>query len=177
MTKVSAFRPYRYSPDAGRLNDLVTQPYDKISPAMRSRYLALSPANLVRMVLNEPTAADSEANSTYTRASQYLKQWMNNGTLVREAKPCLFAYFQEFSVPDTGQKLLRKGFIGVGAVEDYDRGIVFRHEQTLSGPKKDRLELLRHTHAHPEQLFMLYPDPKGEIDQMLDEGAKAKADW
>jgi uncharacterized protein (DUF1015 family) len=176
MTKVSAFRPYRYSPDAGRLSDLVTQPYDKISPAMRTGYLARNPSNLVRVVLNEPTAADSEANSTYTRASQYLKQWMSNGTLVREAEPCLFAYFQEFSVPDTGQKLLRKGFIGVGAVEDYDRGIVFRHEQTLSGPKKDRLELLRHTHAHPEQLFMLYDDPAGEIDRILDQAAARQPD-
>ena len=81
MTKVSAFRPYRYSPNAGRLGDLVTQPYDKISPAMRSRYLALSPRNLVRVILNEPTAADSEANNVYTRASQHLKEWMSDGTL------------------------------------------------------------------------------------------------
>ncbi len=176
MTKVSAFRPYRYSPKAGRLSDLVTQPYDKISAAMRSRYLSLSPANLVRVILNEPTAADSETNSTYTRASQYLKEWMSDGTLVREPEPCLFAYFQEFSVPDTREKLLRKGFIGLGGVEDYERGIVFRHEQTLSGPKKDRLELTRATHALAEQLFMLYADPAGEIDAILDQAAAGKPD-
>jgi uncharacterized protein (DUF1015 family) len=52
--------------------------------------------------------------------------------------------------------------------------VVHRHEQTLSGPKKDRLELLRHTHAHFGQLFMLYPDPQGEIDRLLDEAAKAE---
>ena len=50
---------------------------------------------------------------------------------------------------------------------------MYRHEQTLSGPKKDRLELLRHTRAQLEQLFMLYPDPQGEIDRILDEAAKA----
>src|SRR5258706_15947065 len=116
MTKVSAFRPYRYSPSAGRLSDLVTQPYDKISPAMRSRYLSLSPSNLVRVILNEPTTTDSEVNNTYTRASHNLKDWISNGTLVRETEPCLFAYFQEFSVPDSGEKLLRKGFIGVGGL-------------------------------------------------------------
>src|SRR5262249_37418787 len=53
-------------------------------------------------------------------------------------------------------------------------GVVHRHEQTLSGPKKDRLELLRHTHAHYGQLFMLYPDPEGAIDGLLDECATAR---
>jgi uncharacterized protein (DUF1015 family) len=62
----------------------------------------------------------------------------------------------------------------LGPVEEYSAGVVHRHEQTLSGPKKDRLELLRHTHAHFGQLFMLYPDPAGEIDRLLDEAAQAQ---
>ena len=74
-------------------------------------------------------------------------------------------------MPDTGERLVRKGFIGLGAVVDYSAKIVHRHEQTLSGPKKDRLELLRHTHAHFGQLFMLYPDREGQIDRLLDEAA------
>ena len=74
-------------------------------------------------------------------------------------------------MPDTGERLVRKGFIALGAVEEYSAGVVHRHEQTLSGPKKDRLELLRHTHAHFGQLFMLYPDPAGAIDALLDEAA------
>ena len=73
--------------------------------------------------------------------------------------------------PDSGERLLRKGFIGLGAVEDYSAGIVHRHERTLSGPKVDRLELLRHTRTHFGQLFMLYPDPEGKVDSILDEAA------
>jgi len=79
--------------------------------------------------------------------------------LAQDSQPGIFPYFQEFTVPDTGERLVRKGFIALGAVEDYSAGVVHRHEQTLSGPKKDRLELLRHTHAHCGQIFMLYPDP------------------
>jgi uncharacterized protein (DUF1015 family) len=96
--------------------------------------------------------------------------------LEKEGEPSLYAYFQEFKVPDTNEKLVRKGFIGLGAVEPYSERIVHRHEQTLSGPKKDRLELLRHTHAHFGQLFMLYPDPAGEIDSLLDEAARSTPD-
>ena len=77
-------------------------------------------------------------------------------------------------MPDSGLTLERKGFIGLGAVEDYSAGVVHRHEQTLSGPKKDRLELLRHTHAHFGQIFMLYPDPDLAVDKLLDAGGRRR---
>ncbi len=149
----------------------MTQPYDKISPAMRERYLALSPYNLVRVILGERTPSDSDSDNVYTRAAAYLDSWITSGVLARDTEPGIFPYFQEFTVPDTGERLVRKGFIALGAVEEYSAGIVHRHEQTLSGPKKDRLELLRHTHAHFGQLFMLYPDREGAIDALLDEAA------
>jgi uncharacterized protein (DUF1015 family) len=140
---------------------------------MQGRYLSLSPHNLVRVILGEKRAGDSESDNVYTRAARYLDDWIARGVLERDRQAGIFPYFQEFTVPDTGERLVRKGFIALGAVEDYSAGVVHRHEQTLSGPKKDRLELLRHTHAHCGQIFMLYPDPDGAIDALLDEAAKA----
>jgi uncharacterized protein (DUF1015 family) len=151
---------------------LVTQPYDKITPAMQAKYLAASPYNLVRVILGERKPDDSERDNVYTRAAKYLNDWIASGVLARDAEPGVYPYFQEFTVPDTGERLVRKGFIALGAVEDYSASIVYRHEHTLAGPKKDRLELLRHTRAHCELLFMLYPDPAGAIDAVLDEAAK-----
>ncbi len=176
MAKIFPFQPYRYSPAAGPLSSLVTQPYDKISPEMQARYLALSPFNLVRVILGERFASDSPAGNVYTRAAGYLTDWIARGALVRETEPCLFAYFQDFQVPDTGERLSRRGFIGLGGVKDYSAGVVYRHEQTLSGPKQDRLELLRHTRAHFGQIFMLYPDPEREIDRLLEECSRAEPD-
>jgi uncharacterized protein (DUF1015 family) len=176
MAQIFPFQPYRYSGAAGPLDTLATQPYDKITPEMRTRYLSLSPYNMVRVILGERFASDTETDNVYTRAAAHLKDWIARGILVREPEPALFAYFQEFSVPGTGERLLRKSFIGLGAVEDYDKRVVHRHEQTLSGPKKDRIELLRHTHAHAGQLFMLYPDPEGEIDRILDAAAAGTPD-
>jgi uncharacterized protein (DUF1015 family) len=171
MAQIYPFQPFRYTEKAGPLENLVTQPYDKISPAMQSRYLSLSPHNLVRLILGERRAGDSESDNVYTRAARYLDDWIARGVLARDNHPGIFPYFQEFTVPDTGERLVRKGFIALGAVEDYSAGVVHRHEQTLSGPKKDRLELLRHTRAHCGQLFMLYSDPDGAIDALLDEAA------
>lgn len=173
LARIYPFEAYRYTEKAGPLGNLVTQPYDKISLAMRERYLALSPYNLVRVILGERHPSDSAADNAYTRAAGYLKEWISSGILARDPKPGVFPYFQEFTVPDTGERLVRKGFIALGAVEDYSAGVVYRHEQTLSGPKKDRLELLRATHSHFGQLFMLYPDPAGAVDALLDQASSA----
>ena len=176
MAKVFPFRPYRYQATAGPLEHLVTQPYDKITPEMRARYLSLSPHNLVRIILGERTPTDGPEDNVYSRAAALLKDWIGNNVLRREPEPSLFAYFQEFREPDTGERLVRKGFIGLGAVEDYAEGVVYRHEQTLLGPKQDRLELLRHTRAHFGQIFMLYPDQETQIDLVLDACAQAPPD-
>lgn len=135
---------------------------------MQARYLAQSPYNLVRVILGERHDSDTESDNVYTRAARHLEDWMREGILVRDPAPGFYAYFQNFEVPDSGERLTRKGFIGLGKVEDYSAGIVHRHEQTLSGPKKDRLQILRHTRAHFGQIFMLYPDREGAVDRELE---------
>ena len=172
LATVKPFQPYRYSPQAGDPAKLLTQPYDKINPAMRAKYLAASPHNLVRVILGERRDTDTDADNVYTRGAKYFADWMAQGILVQDAAPGFYAYFQEFEVPDSGEKLTRKGFIGLGKVEDYSANVVFRHEKTLAGPKKDRLEVLTHTRAHFGQIFMLYPDRAGDVDRELDAAAQ-----
>ncbi|MBI1895097.1 MAG: DUF1015 domain-containing protein [Acidobacteria bacterium] len=174
MANIFPFQAYRYSPKAGDLNHLVTQPYDKISPRMQARYLSLSPYNLVRIILGERRPDDTDANNTYTRAAAHFREWIEQGILEKDDRPGFYVYFQEFEIPDSGEKLVRKGFVGLGAVEEYSAGVVHRHEQTLSGPKKDRQMLLEHTRAHCGQLFMLYPDREGAVDRILDEIASSR---
>jgi uncharacterized protein (DUF1015 family) len=140
---------------------------------MQARYLGQSPHNLVRVILGERKPGDNDSDNVYTRAAAYLDAWIASGVLARDEEPGIYAYFQEFTLPDTGERLVRKGFIALGAVEDYSANVVHRHERTLAGPKKDRLELLRHTRAHCELIFMLYPDAAGEIDALLDQAAAA----
>jgi uncharacterized protein (DUF1015 family) len=172
MAKIFPFQAYRYAPEAGPLEHLVTQPYDKISPEMRTRYLSLSPYNAVRIILGERLPSDTQTENVYTRAAAYLRDWIGQGVLLREPEPCVFAYSQEFCVPDSGEMLTRMGLVALGAVEDYSEGTVHRHEQTLSGPKKDRLELLRNVEAHFGHIFMLYPDPEREVDLLLEEASR-----
>ena len=171
MARIYPFRAWRYNPSAVRLDDVVTQPYDKISPAMQQAYYERSPYNLVRIILGKPELFDAEqGENVYSRAARDLRAWREQGILIQEKEPCIFAYAQRFKVPGTDIVKERRGFIALGKLHDYAEKVVFRHEQTLSKPKSDRLNLLKATHAHFGQIFMLYSDPAGSVEQILYDG-------
>jgi len=171
MARIYPFRAWRYNPATVRLDDVVTQPYDKISPAMQQAYYQRSPYNLVRIILGLPELFDAErGESVYTRAARDFRAWREQSVLVQEKEPCVFAYSQRFTVPGTGKVKERRGFIALGKLHDYSERVVFRHEQTLSKPKSDRLNLLRATRAHFGQIFMLYSDPAGAVERILYDG-------
>ena len=92
-------------------------------------------------------------------------KWREEGILVQDSAPSIYSYSQIFTAP-SGKQFERRGFIALGRVEDYSAKVVYRHEQTLAKPKADRLDLLRATRTHYEQLFLLYED-SGEIDAAL----------
>jgi uncharacterized protein (DUF1015 family) len=151
--------------------DVMTQPYDKITPAMQDEYYAASPYNLVRIILGQVPARTTMISRTFMRAAASLATAMagRRRPATQDAEPSIYAYVQRFKVPGdaTGAEAERRGFIALGRVEDYDRKVVFRHEQTLSKPKADRLNLLQATQAHCEQIFMLYSDPADEVGKLL----------
>ena len=169
MAKIYPFRALRYDPAKVSPAQVVTQPYDKITPAMQDRYYAASPYNLVRIILGKAEPGDDEHNNVYSRAAASLQHWRAEQVLVRDAEPSIYLYTQTFKVPGepAETQLERRGFIAAGQLEEYDKKIVFRHEQTLSKPKADRLNLLRATRSHFGQIFMLYSDPAGAADSSL----------
>ncbi len=169
MARIFPFRALRYDPSRVRLADVVTQPYDKITPAMQDAYYAAHPCNLVRIELGKAEERDGGGHNVYTRAAACFRAWRRQGILQQDAEPGVYVYAQKFAEPGTaGTVRERRGVIVLGQLEDYEREIIFRHEQTHTGPKADRLNLLRATRAHFGQLFLLYSDPAGEIDAQLD---------
>jgi uncharacterized protein (DUF1015 family) len=167
MAYIAPFRALRYDSAGIDLSKVVTQPYDKITPEMQSRYYAASPNNLVRIILGKPQPTDHLGENIYTRAAAFFQDWRQQGVFQQDSQQSLYQYIQRFQPPGGGAELERRGFIGLGRIEDYAAGIIHRHEQTLAKPKADRLELLRATRAHFGQLFMLYSDPAREIDEAL----------
>jgi uncharacterized protein (DUF1015 family) len=173
MAQVHPFRAYRYNPAHVAFEQVLTQPYDKISPAMQEQYYSFDPHNLIAVEKGRVFPDDSPEENVYTRGAAALESWIRSQVVTPDTAPAFYAYSQEYTVPGTDERRTRRGFIGAGKLEDYSAGVVFRHEQTLSGPKADRLELLRHTRTHTGQLFMLYSDPARRVDAILEEAAAA----
>ena len=166
MATICPFRALRYAPERVAVSRAVTQPYDKITPEMQESYYQASPYNLVRIILGKPQPGDGESENVYTRAATAFREWRQSGILCPDRDPALYTYSQSFTVPGTGTRAERRGFIGLGRIEEYSAGVVFRHEQTLAKPKADRLNLLRATRAHFGQIFMLYSG-SGDVDALL----------
>jgi uncharacterized protein (DUF1015 family) len=167
MAHIAPFRALRYDPARVPLSHVATQPYDKITPEMQEAYYAASPYNLVRIILGKREGSDDQQANPYSRAAGFFHDWRRQGIFLQDAQPSLYLYVERFSVPGSKSELERRGFIGLGKIEDYSAGVVFRHEQTLAKPKADRLDLLRATRAHFGQIFMLYSDPAGEIEGLM----------
>ena len=171
MAHIEPFRALRYDPARANLHEVATQPYDKITPQMQDRYYSASPYNVVRIILGKHQPSDRSNDNVYTRAADCFRDWRREGILRQDPEPSLYRYVQRFSAPfssaNEAVQFERQGFIALGKLEDYSAEIVFRHEQTLSRPKADRLDLLRATRAHFGQIFMLYSDPGSEIERAL----------
>ncbi len=172
MAEIQPFRAYRYDTNRVALKDVLTQPYDKISPEMQDRYYAASPYNLITIEKGRVLPGDSDGNNVYTRAAKKVDEWIGEKILAQDAAPSIYIYSQEFLVPGTQTRRVRIGFIALGRVEDYDAHVVFRHERTLSAPKADRIELLRQTRVQTGQLFLLYDDPSHIVDSLLEDTAR-----
>jgi uncharacterized protein (DUF1015 family) len=174
MAHILPFRAWRYDSQRVPIQQVVTQPYDKITPAMQESYYNSNPYNLVQIILGKHLPSDGSAENAYTRAAGKFADWRREGVLRRDAEPSIYRYSQTFTIPAGAQgnpaRVERKAFIALGRLESYSADVVFRHEHTLAKPKADRLELLRATNAQFEQLFMLY-GAGGKIDATLDVSA------
>jgi uncharacterized protein (DUF1015 family) len=173
MARLFPFRALRYDPARVDMTDVVTQPYDKITPAMQDAYYEASPYNLIRVILGRHLPKDNETENVYSRAAATLNDWRKEGVLKEEAEPALYGYSQTYTVPGTDEVRERRGFIALAQLSDYADHVVYRHEQTFPKHKSDRLALFKATRAYCEQIYMLYSDPTFSAEKIIFESGAA----
>lgn len=160
MADVQPLKTLRYDPDvAGPLEDLIAPPYDVIDDDGRAELAAKNPNNVVVLDLPE----------SYEAAAQNLAEWRQNGILIQEDEPAIWALRQDYTAPD-GSTRSRTGFFARVRVEDYGAGRIRPHERTHPGPKEDRLRLTRATRTNLSPIFSLFPDAGGAATETLAQG-------
>lgn len=167
MVTINPFRALRYDPaQAGRLGDVLSPPYDVITPEEQERLYQASPHNVIRLILGKESAQDSPADNRYTRARRDFDAWRSGRVLVQDPAPAIYALEQRFQ--DGGQAHTRLGFIALFQLDGEGGPPVYRHEATLSAPKADRTKLLEAVPANLEPIFCVYPDEGGAVQRVLE---------
>jgi len=163
MRSVTPFRAWRYNEKlAGDLVELIAPPYDVIRPDLQSRLYARSPYNVVRVDLGMTTPSDNDSDNQYTRSAAQLSEWKRRGILLRDDLPSVTFVEETFEGPD-GRIHTRHGFLALVRLHDFEEGVVFPHEFTLSEPKEDRFRLMKSTGMSLSPVFLLYDLPGDEI--------------
>lgn len=171
MADIRAFRGWRYNlARVGELSDVVAPPYDVIDSTMEQRLLERHPANIVRVELGKEPPGGVPSNDRYARAARCLTEWKLNGTLIEESAPSIFLVHQEFDVE--GKRYVRRGFLARLKLEPFGEGQVFPHEETMPGPKADRLSLYQATGMNISPIFGLYPDPEQQVTELLEDATR-----
>jgi uncharacterized protein (DUF1015 family) len=172
MATIRPFRGVRYNPERiGDLSAVISQPYDRVRHGLQDKYYDQSPHTIVRIIKGKEEPRDDEGNNVYTRARRYYDAWLQEGILMREEAPAFYALYQTTTLPD-GSTRTRKGLVAALELSRFDEGTVLPHERTHSGPKVDRLNLMRATEVNFGHIFMLYPG--GKINELLDKAIEGQ---
>ncbi|RYG59895.1 DUF1015 domain-containing protein, partial [bacterium] len=164
MAQFLPFRGLRYSTEVN-LSNVICPPYDVIKGAARDELLARDPQNIVAVELATRYGETATAEQ-YETCADILSGWVKSGVLQRDDS-AYYIYEQEFAVPGSGEVLKRRGVIGALTLEEFGKGVQ-PHEHTLSGPKADRLNLLRSLRTNTSPIFGLFPDEDGWIGALIE---------
>ncbi|KAF0134520.1 MAG: hypothetical protein FD145_538 [Candidatus Saganbacteria bacterium] len=161
MAKIFPFKGIYYNKKKiKKPENVMSPPYDVISPEEQEELYKKSDFNFVKLILGKEFSGDTQYNNKYIRSAATFEGWLRHEIMIHDAKPGMYAYEQRFSLK--GQKYTRLGFIAIMRIEDGDRGRLYPHEATLSVPKLDRIELIRASQANLDCIFTLFPDPEGK---------------
>ncbi len=176
MARVCPIRGMRFSEVAAGADyaKLITPPYDVITPQKQEELYKKSRYNVIRLEYPASFQEDRPGQNKYTRAARTLREWLQKGVLFCEEKPAVYLY--ELAFQFEGRNYVRRGiYCGVG-LSPFEKGEVIPHEETMSKPKADRLEMLRHCEANISPIFGLYRDRELMVEKYGESFKKAAPD-
>jgi len=173
MAKISPFNGVFFNKEkCGNLSKVMIPPYDVISSKARDDFYNMHSYNAIRLTLGKEFAGDNDLNNKYSRSAAFLNSWIKNNVLIMDEEPSIYAYEQRFKYKS--KKYSRLGFIALYKLEELEAGHIYPHEDTLSKPKEDRLNLMKATSANLEPIFTLYVDKDEKISKVIKKNIKRK---
>ncbi len=151
MAIVKPFRGLR--PPREIAAELSCLPYDVMNSEEAARMAAGKERSLLHVTRAEidcPPGTDIHAETVYNRAVGNFNHFRETGWLLQDPEPRFYIYAQ------TMEGRTQYGIVGCAACEDYEKGIIRKHELTRPDKEEDRMVLTRHVNANIEPVFFAY---------------------
>ena len=142
-------------PTPDKAAQVAAVPYDVVNRAESKALGQDNPINLIhvdRAEIDLPDEVDDYDDRVYAKAKENFLKLQQDGVLVREPAPCLYLYRQVMG----GHA--QTGLVGVCHIEDYENGIIRKHEKTRKVKEDDRTRLVETLSANTGPIFLTYRD-------------------
>lgn len=166
MANIKPFKGYRYNvEEIDDLGAVMAPPYDSISEDDNSKYYELHPYNAIRLISGMKAENDTEENNCYTRAAQFLKEWIEKGILVKDDADCIYLYEQAVTIKR--ERYYNRGFVALLELSDYEEGIVVPCEEPSTNSKRERFNMIKATQANSSMISCLYMDEEKQLNNLI----------
>ncbi|MCU0380983.1 MAG: DUF1015 family protein [Chitinophagaceae bacterium] len=161
MTHIAPFRALRPAP--GFSEQVASPPYDVLNSEEARQAASGNPYSFLHVTKSEidlPADVHPYSALVYEKARDTLKAMEQKGVLVRENKPCYYIYRLVM------KKRSQTGLVCLSSVNDYNQGLVKKHEFTRPEKENDRINHIRTTGAQTGNVFLAYENVT-EMDTLV----------
>lgn len=172
---MSIVRPFRgVRPNNSIAGEVIAPPYDVLSRAEAADIAQRHPKSFIRVTRSEielEESADPHGSEAYQKAQHILREYISNGTLQQDEQPCFYLYSQAW------QGREQHGLMALCATEEYDAGLIKKHELTRPDKEQDRTDHIQHLGAQTGLVFLAYRNHHAALKSALETASKLEPVW
>jgi uncharacterized protein (DUF1015 family) len=162
MTSIAPFKALRPKPEFA--SQVASPPYDVLNSEEARHAAEGNPYSFLHVTKSEidlPSDVHAYSKLVYEKAGENIRSLLQQGILVREAKPCY--YFYRLIMHGRSQT----GLVCVSSVDDYNKDIIKKHEYTRPEKEQDRINHISTTGAQTGNVFLAYNNV-AEMDALVE---------
>jgi uncharacterized protein (DUF1015 family) len=163
MAIIKPFKALRPKPELAK--QVASRPYDVLNSEEAREEAKNNPDSFLHVTKSEidlPVNTDTHSQAVYQKAKENLQQFIHDGILFAEEKPCYYIY--QLVMNERSQT----GLVCVSSVEDYFNDVIKKHEFTRPEKEKDRIDHMLAIEAQTGNVFLAYRDVAG-LDTLINE--------
>lgn len=162
MSNIKPFKALRPQPQLAK--QVASKPYDVLSSAEAKIEAQGNPASFLHITKSEidlPEGIDTHTAEVYEKAKENLTAFIKRDVLFRDDRECYYIY--RLIMDGRSQT----GLVCVSSVDDYENGLIKKHELTRPDKEKDRIDHIQTTGAQTGNVFLAYRNVQA-VDELIE---------